>query len=524
MYRWNAITALVVAALLVTPAIARANDSAMGGAGGAVKPITSSTIRMEAETVQVILYGKFAEYQVDFRFVNKGAPQRVKLGFPFPVPPEEGDYSPPAAFRAWQGDRQLAVTYREIPEGDGKTGYFLHEAQFPTGATMIRVRYYAYPDTAAVEAPPGLIPPTRFAGEYSLSGSYPYTVHTGAGWSGTIGTSVIRYYISSDAIAWGFEPAIEVRAKEYAQDGWAPKGAADILRSYTKPAPNVYQWKFSDFEPTPNGDGLSRYDVELPFYIPGEGETTSAWAPFAEVTASSELKLSGYEYLARQAVDGDPSTAWAEGAKGPGTGQTLEVRFPAIRRVRELRVLPGYAKREDLFRKYDRPRTLTVAFSDGTTTRLDLKDEPTLQRFPVRADAEWAKVTIGDVYRGTTRDETYLSEIEFGTAAAPMPLPFETVLAGGLDSGEATAGEANGASTAADLLTTTSGPGAGIRLPQQLRDPGWPLFAVAVGCGLLAGIAIGVALVLVARRGRIAQEGQETGAPAGPPGPAGPPA
>jgi hypothetical protein len=96
-----------------------------------------------------------------------------------------------------------------------------------------------------------------------------------------------------------------------------------------------------------------------------------------------------------------------------------------------VRILPGYAKTEALFRKYNRPKALDVEFSDGTKTSFSLADEPSLQRFPVSVDAEWAKVTIADVYKGTTRDETYLSEIEFGTPA-PRMLKFDTVLAGGL--------------------------------------------------------------------------------------------
>lgn len=498
--RW-ARAALLLAALLAAPgAVAHANDSAMGGAGGAVKPVGSTTIRMGAETVQVVAFERYAEYQVDFQFENTGAPQHVKLGFPFPLPFEDGEYTPPAGFRAWQGDTPLPVTYQEVKEGDWKLGYYLHEADFPTGKTMVRVRYYAAPDTSVGSPPPNLRPPERFAGSSSFLGFYPYTVSTGAGWAGTIGTSVIRYYISPDALVWGVNEAAKQAADRMQPNDVTGVGAAKQkdaaakLLSYTTPAPGVYEWRFTDFEPTPSADGSSPYDIALPFYIPtGIGSKAPSWAPQAGVKASSELTLGQYKYPAFQAVDGDPSSAWAEGAPGSGTGQSLTVTFPASRQVREIRVLPGYAKNEALFRKYNRPRTLNVEFSDGTSKLVDLADEPTLQRFPVSANATWAKVTIGDVYRGTTGDETYLSEIEFGTAKAPEVMPFTDVLDGKV----AAPGEVGGA---AGATTSTPGSDGTLRFPEQWRDPGWPLFACCVGCGVLLGLVIGAVLVLVMRK------------------------
>jgi hypothetical protein len=435
MQRAATITAAALLALLVlAPATVLANDSAMGGAGGAVTPIGSSTIRMVAETVQVIAYGDFAEYRIDFRFENSGTPQKVKLGFPFPLPFEgEDNGSPAAAFRAWSGDTPLAVTYQEVTAKSGaRTAYFLHEAEFPTGETMIRVSYYAKHDSTAGSPPEGLAAPARFGDAFSYWGFYPYTVSTGAGWAGTIGKSVIRYNVSSDALAWGFEQAITQQAEMLAGSTEAPAGSAEKLKSFKRLAEGVYEWVFTDFEPTPDAEGASAYDIALAYFVPGgASEVALPWMPVADVKGTSELKLPPYEYLAFNSVDGNPSTAWAEAADGPGIGEGFTVTFPVKRTVSEIRVLPGYAKTEALFRKYNRPKVLGVEFSDGTKTSLSLADEPSLQRFPVSVDAEWAKVTIADVYKGTTRDETYLSEIEFGTPA-PRMLKFETVLAGGL--------------------------------------------------------------------------------------------
>jgi hypothetical protein len=512
----KAVATVALAALLVCgPTVGVANDSAMGGAGGAVTPIGSSTIRMAAETVQVIAYGDFAEYRVDFLFENSGPAQKVKLGFPFPLPFEgEANGTPAAAFRAWRDDVPLAVTYQEVTAKSGAhTAYFLHEAEFPPGETMIRVSYYARHDSTAGSPPEGVTAPARFADAFSYWGFYPYTVSTGAGWAGTIGKSVIRYSLSNDALAWGVESAIAEQAARLAENTEAAAGSADRIKEYTRLSENVYQWVFTDFEPTPNANGRSAYDIELAFYVPGgASEVALPWMPLADVKATSELKLTGFEYPAFNAVDGDPSTAWAEAAEGSGVGETLTMTFPVKRGVSELRVLPGYAKTEALFRKYNRPKVLDVEFSDGSRTSLSLADEPTLQRFPVSAQAEWAKVTITDVYKGTTRDETYLSEIEFGTPA-PRMLKFETVLAGGLtDPSEQTTEQPQPDGNGEDR----SGAGG---WPAWLREPGWPLVVACVGCAALLGLITGGLIVALARRRRASSRGSDESPPgAAPPG------
>jgi hypothetical protein len=480
-----AVATFALVALLAAPAPGVANDSAMGGAGGAVTPIGSTTIRMKAETVQVLVYQQFAEYRVDFQFENSGAPQKVKLGFPFPVP-VEGDYTPPAAFRAWQGDKPLAVTYEETPAKDMmKTGYYLHEADFPTGVTMISVSYFADHDMWAEQPPEGATPPERFKDATSFWGSYPYQVSTGAGWAGTIGQSTIRYYVTRDALLWGVDAAINERARMWDEDPEMTKDAGKVLRQYKQLTPGVYQWTFTDFEPTPDAFGRSAYDIDMPFFIPyGQSEFAEPWMPVSDVKASSELRLDGFEYPAANATDGNPSTAWAEGASGSGTGQTLTISFPRKTVGGELRVLPGYAKTEALFRKYNRPKTLDVEFSDGKKTTFSLSDEPVVQRFLFDSDAEWAKVTIGEVYRGTTRDETYISEIEI---AEPDPslkmLSFEEVLAGKVDAASEMPPDAPQVDDGRDY-----------------GDVRWKLLAQAGGCAVLLGLLIGGTIVIVQRR------------------------
>ncbi|MBW6468688.1 MAG: hypothetical protein K0B85_05980, partial [Coriobacteriia bacterium] len=84
MRRWLVTLALGAALLAGGTIAAWANDTAIGGAGGTVSPLADDGIRLEAETVQVIAYRRFAAYRVDFKFVNEGPAKTLLLGFPFP--------------------------------------------------------------------------------------------------------------------------------------------------------------------------------------------------------------------------------------------------------------------------------------------------------------------------------------------------------------------------------------------------------------------------------------------------------
>lgn len=63
-------------------------------------------------------------------------------------------------------------------------------------------------------------------------------------------------------------------------------------------------------------------------------------------------------YAAANAIDGDPGTAWVEGAKGIGKGETLTLRFARPTPIDGLIVIAGYAKS---------PKTLT---DNGVPTKL----------------------------------------------------------------------------------------------------------------------------------------------------------
>ena len=62
----------LLATFQLSRSVALADDSSLGAEGGTVHAIWTTDVRLDAETVQATCFGNFAEYRVDFRFVNEG--------------------------------------------------------------------------------------------------------------------------------------------------------------------------------------------------------------------------------------------------------------------------------------------------------------------------------------------------------------------------------------------------------------------------------------------------------------------
>jgi hypothetical protein len=241
---------------LLLPSSAAANDAYVGSVGGGVFPLESEDIRMERETVQAVMYGRFAEYRVDFEFRNEGPEQTVALGFPFAYGELErrGEPFGVVGFRAWQGDRPLEVELRaEAPASAGIDDqaffryYYVHEAVFPRGLTHVRVSYLARPGgSAGTRFPP---PSGQPSGAFHW---YTYWLHTGAGWQGEIAKAVIRHSLADTFLGWD----VELRAAEV-DSRWA-KGTT-YPEGYAKLGERTYQWVYGDFEPRPRDLVLTCY-------------------------------------------------------------------------------------------------------------------------------------------------------------------------------------------------------------------------------------------------------------------------
>jgi len=436
MRRTAALASLLVV-LLAAASPAIADDSRVGGDPGNVHIEASDDIRMEAETVQAVVYQGFAEYVVDFAFLNSGPEQEVRLGFPFGLDDKSGDRPPLAlaGFLAYQGDEPLEVTLTTGRDGPYTTGWFEHTATFPPGRTMIQVRYVTRPGVS-MGLPDGVSEnaPAQYRGMPAVTGTYSYTLHTGSGWAGTIGRAVVRYSLAEDFEGWDFGADGYVTGLE--RWGTRPRG-------FSRPDDRTLQWIFEEFEPVLDEQtGQCPYDILAMYYLPiysWEGTTDEpadpAWArpPVVDVAASSVSPALEYDepkHPADRAIDGDPVSAWVSEEGFPGD-PWLRLSLGEPRKAGELRIVSGYARTPGEYREHGRPKTIEIRFPDGTATVETLADEPTVQRIGSLGGHDISEVTVvvTDTYPGTKYDDVAIAEVEIGSVAAPRFRSFDEVLA-----------------------------------------------------------------------------------------------
>jgi hypothetical protein len=443
--RSSMVVALAAALVLLTmSSAALADDSGISvSVGGGVHPLASTDIRMESETVQAICYRNFAEYRVDFKFVNDGKPQTMQLGFSSAdimplegidqgktVPPQRGA---PVALRAWQDGKPLRVTVGKGEDpmlSSAWVGYYLHTATFPHGETMIRVSYMAsftsgYAPRFGSLAPPELAA-LRIDGE---DGAYRYWLHTGAYWNGPIGEAIVRYRLADSFDGWGVDvTAAQARSFE-------DQGSVTSPESYIKLDDRTYQWVFDNLEPTPGDDivlAFSAPQQSLGCFWDRDTPLPAGLGAVAVPDAASERLGPNRESMMSpgwEAIDGMPDTAW--GFAADAYDKWLQIGVRGNRSLREIRILPGRNDTPTSFTEYARPKTLIVSLSDGTSREFTLQDEPSLQRLAISGTAKSVLIGFKDVYPGIKSDDIYISEIDLGNAPAPKFDSFANMMAGG---------------------------------------------------------------------------------------------
>lgn len=121
---------------------------------------------------------------------------------------------------------------------------------------------------------------------------------------------------------------------------------------------------------------------------------------------------------ARRAVDGDPGTAWAEDAAGPGVGEWLELRLDQRARISRLNVWNG-DQRGARFVARNRVHELRIDVGESRFT-VELLDTqgPQVVELPRPVEADRLRLTVLSVHGATPDAATALSELVlYGTAA-----------------------------------------------------------------------------------------------------------
>jgi len=141
--------------------------------------------------------------------------------------------------------------------------------------------------------------------------------------------------------------------------------------------------------------------------------STNAGLKITATASSVRYAVQNNTYYAANAIDGKRSTAWMEGADGPGIGEWIRFDFDHPITLHRILIQPGYFKSPEIWAGNNRLAAATVSFSDGSSRELNFADVMQSQKFDVGSiRTKWVRFTIKDVYYGKDQD-TAISEVAF---------------------------------------------------------------------------------------------------------------
>ncbi len=138
------------------------------------------------------------------------------------------------------------------------------------------------------------------------------------------------------------------------------------------------------------------------------------------ISSSSTLQQSGYDYSVASLVDGDTQTCWAEGISGAGKGERVIFSSDETKTVSGLAILPGYFKSEDLFYKNGMPSEIKIICGDKSWTWNFYDFQPNFSSpmdsmvfidFGEDVDMNECTVTLSDCKSGNKYDDICITEM-----------------------------------------------------------------------------------------------------------------
>jgi hypothetical protein len=152
--------------------------------------------------------------------------------------------------------------------------------------------------------------------------------------------------------------------------------------------------------------------------LPWTTSASSCLAPQGEIT-----------FTAGNVNDGNPATAWCEGASGDGIGEWLELTFkrrsPGVEKndsgvnVTGITMANGYHKNDATWSENNRVKTFRLELNGKPVALMKLKDTQCLQSFsngPIETlkSGDKLRFVIVEVYRGSKYHDTCISDIILG--------------------------------------------------------------------------------------------------------------
>jgi hypothetical protein len=130
-------------------------------------------------------------------------------------------------------------------------------------------------------------------------------------------------------------------------------------------------------------------------------------------TASSSLKATLItDFQPTNLLDGDPASAWTEGADGTGIGEWVRLEFEAVVPLARIEIANGYQRDAGLFAGDERVKNIELQYSDGTVQVVELLDAQGIQVIePASEETQWIKLTILSVYPTYVWENAALSDL-----------------------------------------------------------------------------------------------------------------
>ena len=155
------------------------------------------------------------------------------------------------------------------------------------------------------------------------------------------------------------------------------------------------------------------------YYVDAEPKGLHIIRRGINVSASSTDDAETDRYNPKNTIDGKRATVWEENAEGSGIGEYLVFTFDEPKHIVKLGIVGGYDKvvndkYGDRWDRNNRLKRINIAFSDGTSQELALRDSRDIQFFQIDKDLKYIKIEILEVYRGSYDkwDDTSISEVE----------------------------------------------------------------------------------------------------------------
>ena len=127
----------------------------------------------------------------------------------------------------------------------------------------------------------------------------------------------------------------------------------------------------------------------------------------------------------RHVADGNPKTAWAPGQLGLNLGNTIEIHFARVRRIRYLTLWNGDSRSPKAWSDTGRLRRILIQTSDGLTDRVDLVERNGEQMVVLSrpVDAAWLRLIAVAATPGAMHRPFAVSEVQPSDGQRELSVP-----------------------------------------------------------------------------------------------------